>query len=379
LHLLHGKAPVAVQPTVGLYFSDTPPVYSPLMVVMGTKAIDIPPGVSDYAISDRYVLPADVALLSVYPHAHYLGKEMSVRATLPDGSTKRLLHIGSWDFHWQQDYRYVAPVALPRGTAIEMRYTYDNTAENPANPHKPLRRVTWGPQSRDEMGNLGLQLLPRSPPDAVILARAFAEREIRDNVAGAEIRVRYAPDDPHERTWLGASYLEVGRVAEAIAHLQTAVRLDPQSTQAHNFLGGALLAAGRTADALTHLRTAAALAPLDAHLHFNIGKALASAGRPAEAAQRFERAIGLDPQFADAHQELGALLFSHSRLREALVHLQRAVDLAPHSATAHSDFGGALAEAGRVEDAARHLRRALELNPDYAAARENLARLPKDR
>ena len=376
LHLLHGKASVAVQPVVGLYLTDTAPRHHPVMVVMGTKAIDIPAGARAHTITDSYVLPVDVDLLSVYPHAHYLAKDMRVTAALPGGATKRLLHIARWDFHWQQDYRYTSPVPLPRGTTIDMRYTYDNSDDNPANPHRPARPVIWGPQSSDEMGNLGLQLLPRSPADASMLEQAFAEREARDNVLGAEIRVRDAPRDAHERTWLGGSYLEVGRVADAINQLEVAVRLDPGSAQAHNFLGGALLTAGRTDAAVEQLRTASSLAPRDAHLQFNAGKALAAAGRPGDAAQRFERAIALAPGFAAAYQELGALLFSHNRLPEALVHLHRAVELAPDSASARSDLGGALAEAKRFDEAAVQLRRALELDPGHAAARENLSRLP---
>jgi len=377
LHLLHVKSPVDVRPVVGLYFTDTPPRASPVMVVMGTKAIDIPAGTRSYSITDTCVLPVDVKLLSVYPHAHYLGKEMTVRAALPDGRIQPLLHIKRWDFHWQQDYRYLSPILLPRGTSITMRYTYDNSEDNAANPHHPPTPVTWGPQSSDEMGNLGLQMVTLSPADGRVLATFFAQREVLDNVRGAEVRVRHAPDDAHERTWLGSSYLEAGRVADAIEHLEIAVRLDPRSPQAHNFLGGALLTAGRTEEAVLHLRTASTLAPGDAHLQFNVGKALAAAGRAADAADRFARAIAIDAAFAEAHQELGALLFSHGRLREALPHLQRAVDLAPDSAEAHSDLGGALAEAGRFDDAAMHLRRALELKPDYGPAQENLARLTK--
>jgi tetratricopeptide (TPR) repeat protein len=375
LHLLHGKSAVAVEPVVGLYLTDQPPIRHPVMVVMGTKAIDIPAGARAHTITDSYVLPADVQLLSVYPHAHYLGKEMTVTATLPGGDTKPLLHIAQWDFHWQQDYRYVSPIALPRGTAIEMRYTYDNSDENPSNPHRPARPVIWGPQSSDEMGNLGLQLLPGSATDSSLLEKAFAEREVRDNVLGAEIRVRHAPRGGHEQTWLGSSYLEAGRVVEAIAHLRIAVQLDPGSAQARNFLGGALLIAGRTDEAVAQLRTASMLAPRDAHLQFNVGKALASAGRAADASARFERAIALAPGFAAAHQELGALLFSHGRLSEALRHLQRAVDLAPESASAQSDLGGALAEAKRFDEAAAHLQRALEIDPGYGPARDNLSRL----
>ena len=79
----------------------------------------------------------DVDLLSVYPHAHYLGREMQATAALPDGTTRPLLLIRHWDFHWQQDYRYVAPISLPRGTTLSMRFTYDNSADNAHRPHGP--------------------------------------------------------------------------------------------------------------------------------------------------------------------------------------------------------------------------------------------------
>ena len=82
-----------MQPSVGLFFSDRPPTRVSLSIKLESKAIDIPAGHADYAIDDRYVLPADVEVLSVYPHAHYLAKEMKGTATLPDGTVKPLIWI----------------------------------------------------------------------------------------------------------------------------------------------------------------------------------------------------------------------------------------------------------------------------------------------
>ena len=64
---------------------------TPLTLKMGSKLIDIPAGKRDYVVTDTYELPVPFDLLSVYPHAHYLGKEMRVTATLPDGAVKSLL------------------------------------------------------------------------------------------------------------------------------------------------------------------------------------------------------------------------------------------------------------------------------------------------
>jgi Tfp pilus assembly protein PilF len=377
LHLLPQLQPHAVQASLGLYFTDVPPQYAPLMVKLGSKAIDIPAGDAAYAITDTYVLPVDVDVLSIYPHAHYLGKEMQASAALPDGTTRWLLSIKRWDFHWQQEYRYQKPIALPRGTTLTMKYTYDNSAGNPHNPHKPPMPVVYGPNSSDEMGDLWVQVLPRSSADAATLVRAFAEHEARANVAGAELLVRRVPEDAKNQTFLGSSYVESGRFAEAVPALEHALRLDPRSANAHNQLGGALISIGRAREAIPHLRQAAALAPDDERMQFNLGYALNAVGLPADAAQAFRRAIAINPDFAEAHDNLGVFLLSRNQLPEALVHLRKAAALAPNSADVHSNLGGALVNAGQLDEGLQHIKRALELRPDHALARQNLAILER--
>jgi tetratricopeptide (TPR) repeat protein/mono/diheme cytochrome c family protein len=377
LHLMPAKTATPVQPMVGLFFADQPPARVPLLIKMGSKAIEIPAGQRDYAITDSYVLAADVDLLSVYPHAHYLGKDIQVLALLPDRTTRPLLHIPRWSFHWQQDYQYVAPIALPRGTTITMRYTYDNSSDNEDNPRHPPQLVAAGPRSTDEMGNLLLQVLPHSSADRQALITESARHEALTNVAGAEMLVRRAPDDAENQRLLGASYADVGRSTEAIAHLEQAIRLNPRSASAHNDLGGVLLTERRGPEALAHFRRAVALAPDDEHWQCNLGMVLTSAGQLADAAAAFERALALNPEFADAHDGLGVVLFSQNRLDGATSHFRRAVELAPDSADYENDLGGALAEARQFDEALKHVRRALDLRPDYAPAKENLARLQR--
>lgn len=375
LHLMPADKPIAVQPTIGLFFTATAPVKSPVMLVMGSKAIDIPAGAPDYTIEDRYTLPVDVEVLSVYPHAHYLGREMEARAVAPDGTTRPLLHIRHWSFNWQQDYRFVTPIAITQGTTIVMKYSYDNSAGNKNNPSQPPRRVTWGPQSHDEMGNLGVQVVTRSPADAAQLAASFARHAAQIDVAGGEALVKADPQSASHAAFLGISYVRTGRLGDAIPQLERSLRLEPRSATTQNYLAGALLASGDGRGALSHFRRATALAPQDAHLHFNLAKVLVGTGQLQEAFAEFTRALALNPEFAEAHHQIGALLFSVNRLAEALPHLERAVRLRPAAADAHADLGGALAEAGRRDDAVDHFRRALSLDPGHQTARENLTRL----
>jgi tetratricopeptide (TPR) repeat protein len=379
LHMLPGKEPVSVQPEIALFFADRPPTREPVVFVMGSKALEIPPGAQDYAVNDSYTLPVDAELLMLYPHAHYLGKDMQVHATFPDGRHQTLLHIREWSFQWQQDYRYAAPLMLPRGTTLTMRFTYDNSAENRNNPAKPPRLVTFGPQSNDEMANLLLQFVTKTAADSARILRDFERKDALANVASNEMLVRRFPRDAGHRTNLGGSYLEVGRLADAIRELEEAVRLDPNHLHAQNFLGGAYFNARRFDDAVRHLQRATVLAPDHAPLHYNLGRALGAAGRVGDAKHAFQRALAIDPDLAEAHQNLGAVFFAENRMGEALLHLKRAVELLPVSAAAHSDYGGALAQAGRYDEALQHVRRALEIDPTHGPARENLTRLQQIR
>ncbi len=375
VHVMPSETALAIKPTIGLFLTPTPPAQTPVTVNMSSKLIDIPAGDRHYVVTDTFELPVPVDLMSVYPHAHYLGKEMQVTATLPDGSVKPLIHIKHWSFHWQQDYRYETPIPLPRGTTITKRYTYDNSAGNPANPRRPPVRVQAGPKSTDEMADLGLQVMPKSAADARLLARSFEERERQGNVAMAESRVRQDPANPEYQAFLGGSYVEVERFSDAIGPLRTALRLDDRSSAAHNYLGVALMALGELPEALAHFQRATALDPTNEVIQFNLGNALNRASRVAEARAAYERALKLNPDFPDAHVNLGALLSSRGQTNEALAHFRRAVALRPESAVLENNLGGALAAAGRFVEAMQHVRRAIQLDPGYAPAIDNFKRL----
>jgi hypothetical protein len=147
-------------------------------------ALDIPAGQSRFIVTDEMKLPVDVHLLGIYPHAHYLGKEMQCWAILPDQKKLWLISIHNWDIDRQSVYTYKKPISLPRGTVLHMRYTYDNSPANPHNPHTPPVRVRAGNRSEDEMAHLWLQVLPigenreNQPDPRLILEEAWMRNRL---------------------------------------------------------------------------------------------------------------------------------------------------------------------------------------------------------
>jgi hypothetical protein len=139
---------------VGLYFTDKKPVKNPTGILLGSEEIDIPAGNAAYTIRDKFVLPTPLNVTSIWAHMHMIGKKVRVWAELPGGATEKLLLIDDWDFNWQDTYHYRKPIRLPKGTTIHSEWVFDNTDNNPRNPHSPAQRVRLGENSTDEMSGL---------------------------------------------------------------------------------------------------------------------------------------------------------------------------------------------------------------------------------
>ncbi|MBI1321161.1 MAG: hypothetical protein GC168_19725 [Candidatus Hydrogenedens sp.] len=124
--------------------------------------IRIPAGDPDYTIHEHFELPVDATLFGISPHAHYIAKSMHCEATLPDGTAMTIISVPRWDFAWQEQYRLKEPLPLPKGTKFDLTFVYDNSADNPANPHNPPMEITYGPQTTDEMACMTMAFLSDS-------------------------------------------------------------------------------------------------------------------------------------------------------------------------------------------------------------------------
>ncbi len=164
-HFHPSGKPEVEKATLALYFADEPPTRQMAAIqlppLFGAFAgLDIPAGESDYRVADSFTIPVDVEAVGIGGHAHYICRDMKMTATLPDGSVQDLLHIDDWDLDWQDRYTFREPLRLPTGTELNASLVYDNSAENPENPHDPPQRIRWGRQSTDEMGSMTLLVVP---------------------------------------------------------------------------------------------------------------------------------------------------------------------------------------------------------------------------
>ena len=328
-----------IQPTLGLYFTDKPATMHPILLQLeNDRLLNIPAGEKHFVVTDEFTLPVNVTVLAIYPHAHYLGKDLQAIARFPGGSSKTLIHISDWNLNWQAVYRYAQPVKLPKGTTISMKFVYDNSEDNVRNPNDPPQPVVAGNRAVDEMAHLWLQVLPENSAQANVDPRA----EIVEAMARHNLQKN--PEDFEAHYNLAALLMGRGELNQAILHFTQANRIRPNEPTVNNAFGAALLAAGRTEESVPHLTAA----------------------------------LNARPDYFDARYNLGNALASLGDFRGALAQFQAAVRINPEDANAEANLGSAFAEIGDIRQARVHYERALRLNPNHELAKENLQQLSRN-
>jgi tetratricopeptide (TPR) repeat protein len=290
-------------------------------------------------------------------------------ATLPGGTRKWLIRIPDWDPSWQAVYRYTAPVFLPKGTVVSMRYHYDNSAANVRNPNQPPQRVRHGNQATDEMAHLSLQVLPRGAQD----------RRMELHEAIMRHRLEKYPGDFTSQFNLGALMLSRGGNADAVRYLRGAVAAQPDHPMALNTLGAALVSSGNVNEAAGFFERALQANPRFTNARYNLANALADQQRWGPAAAEFRKVLADNPDDSRARQHLGEVLrlwgyqcATKGSLEEAAAHLRESLRFRQDDAVLYCYLGTVLARLGRLREAVPEFEAALRLDPKLETARQNL-------
>ena len=363
LHLLPTGKPESVRPTVGLYFTDKPPVKKPLLIRLGSQTYTIPAGADDFETTDEYRLPVDVKLLSIYPHAHYLGKTLRGMALLPDGTEKTLIRIPDWDFNWQDQYTLARPLQLPRGTLLKMAYRFDNSPDNIRNPNVPPLPVNYGPRSSDSMGDLWLQVLPGDERDYATLEQDHGRKELLAAIACGEHLIKQDPDNPSFCNSVGVGYEQIENYEKALSYYRRAIEIDPDHAPSHYNIGNVLLKQNRLEEGLAALEQARALDPDMPEIYIGLGLLHQKQSRFQQAAQMYAQAIKRNRDFALAYANLASLLESQHQHQEALPLRKKQVSLDPENANARVSLAKLLLRMEQPEAALEELRLAVEIRP----------------
>jgi Flp pilus assembly protein TadD/mono/diheme cytochrome c family protein len=393
IHLKPSGKPELLDAQVGLYFTPDPPAKQPMLLALERDdQLDIPAGADPFVIEDSLTLPVDVEVLGAYPHAHYLGHDMQGWAILPNGEKKWLVWIRSWDIDRQSVYRYKEPLFLPKGTVLQMRYTYDNSATNPHNPHTPPVRVRAGNRSEDEMGHLWLQVLPvnapaNGPDPRLLIEEAWMRRRIEKtpqdqislyNLAAAlagqgkfteaatiyKQELQLEPGNDRTLTALGVALDGAGQTLEAEQSYRAAIKANSAACDARFDLANLELRRQELNSAESDFRSQLTACPPDAEVHAGLASTLATEGHTDQAQPEYQRALVLDPKNLQALSGLASIALDAGQNEKAIQILSQAARIEPASADTYEQLARAYSQSGDQAHALAELHTAVQLKPD---------------
>ena len=172
----YGPTPVEQedQSYFNVFFAKEAPKRPTREVILGTLGVS--PIVPSLIIQPNEVkkfrtelrIAKDISLLTLNPHMHLLGKSFLAYALSPSRDTIPLIRINKWDFRWQYFYTFKNILKIPAGSLIVAEGIYDNTVNNPNNPHHPPQVVMerkGSMRTTDEMFQLIVTYLPYQPGD----------------------------------------------------------------------------------------------------------------------------------------------------------------------------------------------------------------------
>jgi tetratricopeptide (TPR) repeat protein len=176
------------------------------------------------------------------------------------------------------------------------------------------------------------------------------------------------PATSFDATRSGSAKFSAGDYEAAKNDFEQAVEKNANDPEAHNNLGQALVHLGRVAEAIPHLERAVTLAPDKWAYRFNLGHAVGEIGQWARAVSEYREALKIFPNDYATQYNLALALYKKGDVSAAIPEFEKAIAFAPAEPSFHFSLAMALEKAGRVEDAIREYRRFLEMEPFGADA-----------
>lgn len=126
---------------LALYYATEPINQTARMIIIKAPATIVPPKVESQRVRAIHVINEATEAVAIRPLLFPFAKSIEVAAHRPDGTVEILIWAQNYHFDWQPNYFFKKPVALPKGTRLEVTAYLDNSENNTDHPRdaaKPL-------------------------------------------------------------------------------------------------------------------------------------------------------------------------------------------------------------------------------------------------
>jgi tetratricopeptide (TPR) repeat protein len=180
-------------------------------------------------------------------------------------------------------------------------------------------------------------------------------------------------DHPELLYLLGAAYVQLERLDDAVPLLERSLALRPIHIPALEMAGSAWIKMQEPTKALAYFREAARLNPGAIDAACRLGATLAACDQFDEALEAFQRALAIDSNHAEAMTGKAFALHRTGQSAEAETDLRRCIGMNPAYAQGYATLAALLADTERLAEAENVLRQCLQACPKHPSAQHDLA------
>ena len=259
----------------------------------------------------------------------------------------------------------------------------------PAPPPAPVKKIEPPPQIPVEPEKIepdqetevkepaDISAEATSPGASYLIAghNAYKQKDYGAAIKYLKKSVEADPDLFLAHYWLGRSYAQKGKHAQAVPSLEKALSLRSEKDKdidIEYFLAWEYVEALRYDSAISLYRERIEKNPDNLDNHFGLAFALKKSGDLDAAASKYRKAIELNPSIPSIHYNLANTLEELGRSDEAIPEYQKAIDLNPDYGEAYFNMGVALVKAGKNEEAIEAFNKCIEMGHREREARKQI-------
>ena len=183
-----------------------------------------------------------------------------------------------------------------------------------------------------------------------------------------------------ERPTFPETFLKLAKIAfqeqkfeEALEPFYTSLKLYPDNTEAEANLGVTLANLGRLDDAIIHLNKAIRIDPKNSPAHHSLASLLQKQGKPDQALVHYDKAIESGLRTAQIYYDLAGLWSAKGDFNKALSYYAKSLQVNPRDRKVHNLVAAIFFRQRKWNDAIRHYEQALKIKPDQIAVLNNIS------
>jgi hypothetical protein len=132
---------------LALFFTPQRPQRIASLLELTKPELRIPAGANLHPEQTTFTVPNDVSLLGILPVFQLLAADVRLKQK---GNRDYFLWVEPFEHHLMSSYFLSRPLPLRRGSILQAEAIFDNSTQNPYNPHQQLREVRFAENGLDE-------------------------------------------------------------------------------------------------------------------------------------------------------------------------------------------------------------------------------------